>query len=69
MQTNTAPASIASSHTPTPRRKGPSNAPNKSVVAQLKKAWRSNSGGMSLKEYARKNDLGKTWLANKRAFR
>ena len=65
IQANIAIAPIVTSHVPSPKRKGPSTAPNPSVAPKLKEAWRTNGKGLSLREYARKHEMGKTWLANK----
>jgi hypothetical protein len=64
---NIAVAPIATSHVPSPKRKGPETAPNPSVSTKLKEAWRTNGKGLSLREYARKHDMGQAWLANKKA--
>lgn len=64
---NVAPATLPTSHTPAPKRKGPSSSPSPSMSSRFKKAWRTQGRGLSLKEYARKSEMGRNWLANKRA--
>lgn len=67
LQANSAPTAITTHHAPTPRKKGSATAPKPSISGRIKKAWRNNGKGMSLKEYARKHEMGKDWLANKAA--
>jgi hypothetical protein len=65
LQSNTAPAPLATNHAPMPRKKGAANAPGPSVGNKLKAAWRASGKKVSLREYAEKHDMGKEWFANK----
>jgi hypothetical protein len=69
IQANIATSPIASSHTPQPKKRRPSNSPNPSFSGKIKKAWRASGTNLSLRQFARKNDMGHGWLANKIAFR
>jgi hypothetical protein len=67
IQSNSAPAPMATSHAPTPRRKGRANAPGPSISGRVKAAWKASGKRGSLREYARKHETGQAWFANKSA--
>lgn len=70
LQANVAPvAPLATSYGVQVKRKRPSSAPAERVSRRLKKAWRGTGKGVSLREYARKHEMGKVWMANKKAYR
>jgi hypothetical protein len=69
IQANIVSSPLASSHIPNPKTPGPTRSPNPAMASKLKKAWRANGKGLSLRQFARKHELGKEWLANKQAFR
>lgn len=66
LTSNAANEKLSANHTaPAPRKERQQAGP--SSAKALKKAWRKSGGGLSLKEYARKNEEGGAWLLNKQA--
>lgn len=70
MATHSAPSPpMSASHAPAPKRKGADKAPAAASAKRIKAAWRKNSRGLSLRQYAKNHgdQAGEDWLKNKRA--